>query len=122
MADFITIRRRDSHAEPLLAPNQDIYLRENIRSRLLVAAQAIPRHQNEVYKQSLETVSTWVRAYFDTTDPATKAFLDELDNLIQQPISMDVPQQLKSQPLLEKLMQSRVRNLLTQTPATHQEG
>lgn len=122
MADFITIRRRDSHAEPLLAPNQDIYLRENIRSRLLVAAQAIPRHQNEVYKQSLETVSTWVRAYFDTTDPATKAFLDELDNLSQQSISMDVPQQLKSQPLLEKLMQNRVRNLLAQAPATHQEG
>ncbi|WP_106476536.1 uroporphyrinogen-III C-methyltransferase, partial [Escherichia coli] len=47
MADFITIRRRDTSAEPLLAPNQDIYLRENIRSRLLVAAQAIPRHQNE---------------------------------------------------------------------------
>ena len=122
MADFITIRRRDSSAEPLLAPNQDVYLRENIRSRLLVAAQAIPRHQNEVYKQSLETVSTWVRAYFDTTDPATKAFLEELDNLIQQSVSMDVPDQLKSQPLLEKLMQTRVRNLLAQTPAVHQEG
>ncbi|MGF6192370.1 uroporphyrinogen-III C-methyltransferase [Serratia sp. 2723] len=122
MADFITVRRRDSSAEPLLAPNQDVYLRENIRSRLLVAAQAIPRHQNEVFKQSLETVSTWVRAYFDTTDPATKAFLEELDNLSQQSISMDVPGELKSQPMLEKLMQTRVRNLLAQAPATHQEG
>jgi len=53
MANFITIRRRDTSAEPLLAPNQDIYLRENIRSRLLVAAQAIPLHQHETYKQSL---------------------------------------------------------------------
>ncbi|RYM52243.1 uroporphyrinogen-III C-methyltransferase [Serratia proteamaculans] len=122
MADFITVRRRDSSAEPLLAPNQDIYLRENIRSRLLVAAQAIPRHQNEVYKQSLETISTWVRAYFDTTDPATQAFLEELDTLSQQSITMDVPDQLKSQPLLEKLMQTRVRNLMTQSPAAHQEG
>jgi len=122
MADFITVRRRDASAEPLLAPNQDIYLRENIRSRLLVAAQAIPRHQNETYKQSLETISTWVRAYFDTTDPATKAFLEELDNLSQQSIAMDVPDHLKSQPLLEKLMQTRVRNLLTQSPAAHQEG
>ena len=43
-----------------------------------------------------------VRAYFDTTDPATKAFLEELDSLSQQSISMDVPDQLKSQPLLEK--------------------
>ena len=41
MDDFITIRRRDTTAEPLLAPNQDVYLRENIRSRLLIAAQAV---------------------------------------------------------------------------------
>lgn len=122
MADFITIRRRDSSAEPLLAPNQDVYLRENIRSRLLVAAQAVPRHQNEVFKQSLETVSTWVRAYFDSSDPSTKAFLDDLENLSQQSISMDVPDQLKSQPMLEKLMQTRVRNLLAQAPTSNQEG
>ncbi|WP_159282707.1 uroporphyrinogen-III C-methyltransferase [Rahnella variigena] len=120
MDDFITIRRRDTSAEPLLAPNQDVYLRENIRSRLLIAAQAVPRHQDEVYKQSLESVSTCVRAYFDTSDPSTKAFLEELDNLSQQSISMDVPDELKSQPMLEKLMQTRVRNLLQQPAAAAQ--
>lgn len=120
MSDFITIRRRDSSAEPLLAPNQDVYLRENIRSKLLIAAQAVPRHQDEIYKQSLESVSTWVRAYFDTSDPATKAFLEDVDNLSQQSISMDVPDQLKSQPMLEKLMQTRVRNLLQQPAASTQ--
>src|SRR5471030_1144115 len=120
MSDFITVRRRDSSAEPLLAPNQDVYLRENIRSRLLIAAQAVPRHQDEIYKQSLESVATWVRAYFDTSDPSTKAFLEEVDNLSQQSISMDVPDQLKSQPMLEKLMQTRVRNLLQQPAATAQ--
>ncbi|NIY49846.1 uroporphyrinogen-III C-methyltransferase [Cedecea colo] len=114
MDSFITIRRRDETAVPLLAPNQDIYLRENIRSRLLIAAQAVPRHQDETYKQSLENVSTWVRAYYDTDDAATKAFLDELDALSQQSINMDIPQTLQSQPLLEKLMQTRVRNLLAQ--------
>ncbi|WP_208951470.1 uroporphyrinogen-III C-methyltransferase [Rahnella sp. ChDrAdgB13] len=122
MDDFITIRRRDTSAEPLLAPNQDVYLRENIRSRLLIAAQAVPRHQDEVYKQSLESVSTWVRAYFDTSDPSTKAFLEELDNLSQQSVSMDVPDELKSQPMLEKLMQTRVRNLLQQPAAATQGG
>ncbi|WP_036770861.1 uroporphyrinogen-III C-methyltransferase [Photorhabdus australis] len=122
MDNFITIRRRDTAAEPLLAPNQDIYLRENIRARLLIAAQAIPRHQGEVFKQSLETVSTWVRAYFNINDPNTKAFLEEIDSLSQQPISMTVPDHLSSQPLLEKLMQTRVRSLLSQSSETSQEG
>lgn len=114
MDDFISIRRRDTTAEPLLAPNQDVYLRENIRSRLLIAAQAIPRHQNEIYKQSIDTVSTWVRAWFAANDPATKTFLAQLDELSQQSISMDIPDSLSSQPLLDKLMQTRVRNLLAQ--------
>ncbi|KQN60288.1 uroporphyrinogen-III C-methyltransferase [Erwinia sp. Leaf53] len=114
MDDFITIRRRDATAEPLLAPNQDVYLRENIRSRLLIAAQAVPRHQDEIYKQSIDTVSGWVRAWYDTSDANTKAFLSQLDELSQQSVSMDVPDALESQPVLDKLMQTRVRNLLAQ--------
>lgn len=114
MDSFITIRRRDETAVPLLAPNQDVYLRENIRSRLLVAAQAVPRHQEETWRQALENVSTWVRAYYDTDDATTKAFLDEVDQLSQQSISMNVPDTLQSQAIIEKLMQTRVRNLLAQ--------
>lgn len=114
MDDFITIRRRDNTAQPLLAPNQDVYLRENIRSRLLIAAQAVPRHQDEIYKQSIDTVSAWIRAWYDTNDAATKAFLAQLEELSQQSISMEMPESLESQPLLDKLMQTRVRNLLAQ--------
>ncbi|AMR39184.1 uroporphyrinogen-III C-methyltransferase [Pluralibacter gergoviae] len=120
MDNFITVRRRDETAVPLLAPNQDVYLRENIRSRLLVAAQAVPRHQEETYKQALDNVSTWVRAYYDTDDATTKGFLDALDKLSQQNINMDVPDSLQSQPVLEKLMQTRVRNLLAQPAAATQ--
>ncbi len=114
MDSFITVRRRDETAVPLLAPNQDVYLRENLRSRLLVAAQAVPRHQEETYKQALDNVSTWVRAYYDTDDATTTAFLEDVDKLSQQNITMNVPDKLASQPILEKLMQTRVRNLLAQ--------
>lgn len=133
VADFITIRRRDSSAEPLLAPNQDIYLRENIRSRLLVAAQSVPRQQSALYQHSLEAVSTWVRAYFNPKDHVTETFLAELTALGQQSITLDLPQQLGSQPILDKLMQARVHTLSGATPAAsittplvtpapHQEG
>ncbi|WP_369309093.1 uroporphyrinogen-III C-methyltransferase [Providencia rettgeri] len=113
--DFITVRARDGSEAPLLAPNQDIYLRENIRSQLLIAAQAVPRYQEETYKQSLEQASTWVRAYFDTEAPATKAFLSTIDELINQPIDIEMPDALESQEKLEKLMQTRVRSMLSQS-------
>ncbi len=122
MDDFITIRRRDSTAIPLLAPNQDIYLRENIRSRLLIASQAVPRHQTEIYQQSLEAVSTWVRAYFDTTDPNTTAFLDSINELEKQPITLAIPTELKSLSLLEKRVEKQIRNLLTQNETSQPEA
>lgn len=124
MDSFITLRRRDETAIPLLAPDQDIYLRENIRSRLLVAAQAVPRHQEQTYQQALDNVSTWVRAYYDSDDAATQAFLAEVDELNHQSISMTIPDQLQSQPVLEKLMQNRVRRLLAQpaAPETTAQG
>ena len=56
MRDFITIRRRDNTSAPLLAPNQDIYVRENIRAQLLIAAQAVPRHRKRA------TNSHWMRS------------------------------------------------------------
>ena len=112
MRDFITVRRRDSSAAPLLAPNQDIYVRENIRAQLLIAAQAVPRHQEESYKQALDSVSTWVRAYFADNDPENTAFLKEIDELAAQPIAMSIPDSLTSQPLLDKLVQTRIRRLL----------
>lgn len=74
----------------------------------------MPRHQEETYKQALDNVSTWVRAYYNTDDATTTAFLEDIDKLSQQNITMNVPDKLASQPILEKLMQTRVRNLLAQ--------
>ncbi len=82
----------------------------------------MPRHQEETYRQALDNVSTWVRAYYDTDDATTKAFLDDVDKLSQQSITMDVPETLQSQPILEKLMQTRVRNLLAQPAAATTEA
>lgn len=122
MDNFISIRRRDSSAQPLLAPDQEIYLRENIRSGLLIAAQAVSRHQQEIYKQSLESIATWVRAWYDNTDPTTRSFLDNLDELAQQQINMTLPDNLESQPLLNKLMQTRVRGFMTGTTTSVKHG
>ncbi|WP_340622107.1 uroporphyrinogen-III C-methyltransferase [Xenorhabdus siamensis] len=111
MDNFITIKPRDGSKEPLLAPKQEIYLRENIRSKLLIAVQAAPRRQVDTYKESLKSVSTWVRAYFDTSMPDTVTFLNEVDKLEKRPLSIDIPEQLNSQTVLADLMRKRIYNL-----------
>ncbi|PHM44567.1 heme biosynthesis-like protein [Xenorhabdus mauleonii] len=111
MDNFITITPRDNSKEPLLAPNQNIYLRENIRSKLLIAAQAVPRHQTKIYKDALEQVDKWVNAYFDTSTPEAAAFLENVNSLAKRPLSIDVPEQLSSQPILADLVRKRIYNL-----------
>ncbi|MEX4490810.1 uroporphyrinogen-III C-methyltransferase [Haemophilus influenzae] len=102
---FIRISpKQNSNKKELLAPNQDIYLRENIRLRLQLAIMAVPRQQNELYKQSLEAVSSWVRSYFDTNAEVTQNFLKLVDGLSDTSIYVDVPEQLKSLTLLDKYL------------------
>ena len=88
----------------LLAPNQDIYLRENIRLRLQLAIMAVPRQQNELYKQSLEAVASWIRSYFDTNAEVTQSFLKSVDELSELSIYVDVPSQLQSLSMLDKYL------------------
>lgn len=96
-----------------LSAEQSLYLRENIRFRLLIAAQAVPRHQEVIYQQALNDTAIWVNAYFDGNSPSVKAFIDELENLQNQPISnQNIPDKLDSITELEKLMQTRVKSIL----------
>ena len=99
---FIRISPKQSaNKKELLAPNQDIYLRENIRLRLQLAIMAVPRQQDELYKQSLDAVASWVRSYYDTNDEVTQNFLKSVDELAALSIYVDVPEQLQSLTLLD---------------------
>ena len=102
---FIRISpKHGADRKELLAPNQDIYLRENIRLRLQLAIMAVPRQQNELYKQSLEAVASWIRSYFDTNAEVTQSFLKSVDELSEVSIYVDVPSQLQSLNMLDKYL------------------
>lgn len=94
-----------------IAPNQEIYLRENIRLRLQIAILAVPRQQNELYKQSLDAVSTWVRSYFDVENANVAKFLKEMDDLMEQSIYVDAPNRLQSLELLEQHLNKPAKKL-----------
>ncbi|MDC2826578.1 uroporphyrinogen-III C-methyltransferase [Rodentibacter pneumotropicus] len=102
---FIRITpKQGTDRKELLAPNQDIYLRENIRLRLQLAIMAVSRQQNDLYKQSLDAVATWVRSYFDTNTEVTQTFLKSIDELMELSVYVDVPNQLQSLNLLDKYL------------------
>ena len=102
---FIRVSDKNKNDEKgFIAPNQEVYLRENIRLRLQLAILAIPRQQNALYDKSLEAVSTWIRSYFNTQNENVKNFLTELDELSEQSIYLDVPEQLQSLNVLNNIL------------------
>lgn len=132
-SQFIEIEKYDSYGEcisqagqnsellkqchsqkALVTPEQSLYLRENIRLQLYIAAQAVPRRQDIIYQRALDNVAIWVNAYFDPYANNTKVFLSELGELQKTLISNPViSEQLISHAELNKLMQTRVRSMLT---------
>jgi len=101
---FIRVTPKKANDKALLAPNQDIYLRENIRLRLQIAILSVPRQQDDLYKQSLQTVASWIRTYLDTNTDVAQNFLKNLDELAEQSIYVDVPTQLSGLNALDKLL------------------
>lgn len=79
--DFITIRHRTADAPVLLAPDQQWYLVENIRHKLLQSQLALYRYDKDSYHQSLMMARKWLQTYFDNKDSKTTEAIAEIDKL-----------------------------------------
>ncbi|KVX00507.1 uroporphyrinogen-III C-methyltransferase [Shewanella frigidimarina] len=101
---FITIRKRTTDLEPLLSPDQQWYLVENIRNKLLQAQLALYRFDQVNYQQSISLADKWLQQYFDLKDPKTKAMIESLDKLAQVNIEKVTLNKFQASPLLQQLV------------------
>ncbi|MDO6641314.1 uroporphyrinogen-III C-methyltransferase [Shewanella sp. 5_MG-2023] len=101
---FITIRKRTTDLEPLLAPDQQWYLVENIRNKLLQAQLALYQHDQVNYRQSVGFARTWIQQYFDLDEDKTQEALRALDALMTVTIEEINQQKFESTRLLQQLI------------------
>ncbi|WP_394497174.1 uroporphyrinogen-III C-methyltransferase [Shewanella sp. ENK2] len=101
---FITIRKRTTDIEPLLAPNQQWYLIENIRNKLLQAQLALYQHDEVNYRQSIGFARTWIQQYFDLDEDLTQDTMTALDALITVKIDQVKHTNFESTRLLQQLI------------------
>ena len=76
---------------PLLLPNQEFFLRANLKLRLLSARIALLSRDDDVFRQELKTTQQWTARYFDTKSPAGSAMLAGLKKLAATGISVELP-------------------------------
>ncbi|MCK8047191.1 uroporphyrinogen-III C-methyltransferase [Shewanella sp. 1CM18E] len=90
--DFVIVRKRTTDAAPLLEPDQQWYLVENTKNKLLQAQLALYRQDQVNYRNSIKLARKWIFQYFDLKDQQTTdtlATLDALETLKIQSTSID---------------------------------
>jgi uroporphyrin-III C-methyltransferase len=89
--DIIRLERIDRPEPPLLAPEQNYFLRENIKLRLLSARIALLQHDEQTYKADLRAAEKWLLEHFDMRESASKLMLSTIRQLSADNIVIEVP-------------------------------
>jgi uncharacterized protein HemX len=79
--DIVVIRREGITAPPLIAVEEEFFLRQNLRLELDGMRLALLRGDAEAYQHAYEQIRDWTQKYFDTQDERVARFLDELQAL-----------------------------------------
>ncbi|MGF1698597.1 uroporphyrinogen-III C-methyltransferase [Vibrio lamellibrachiae] len=111
--NFITYRTRDGNVIPLLSPQQDFYLRENVKAKIETAIKATYIEQEEIYATALTTAHQWSTSFFNADDNTVKEFNASLAFLGKQSIEVDYPDKLQTQNILSDVITERLRREVT---------
>ncbi|WIO74998.1 uroporphyrinogen-III C-methyltransferase [Porticoccaceae bacterium LTM1] len=90
MQGYVRIRHRDHPVEPLLSPDEEVYLRQNLTILLEQAQLALLREEPAIYQTSLNKCATWLKNYFQLNQPA-QVFQERIVELEQQNIVQKLP-------------------------------
>lgn len=74
-----------------LLPEQQYYLRQNLRMQLETARLAVMRKETENFHVSVGTSLEWLNTYFDTDDTGIKNIIDSLNRMSQIELRPVVP-------------------------------
>ncbi|MGS0682755.1 uroporphyrinogen-III C-methyltransferase [Shewanella sp. 125m-7] len=110
--DFVIVRKRTTDAAPLLEPDQQWYLVENIKNKLLQAQLALYRQDQVNYRNSIKLAKKWIYQYFDLKDQQTIDTLATLDALETLKIQTTNIERFEASNLLNQLV--TYGNLMTE--------
>lgn len=102
---LVQVRSNVQSYKPLLPPEQQYFLRENLRLLLLGAQQGLLRNDRVVFTHNLKAAKQWVDDYFDTNTQAIRQLKLDIDQLLKTKMVEKEPDISKSLALLRKLTQ-----------------
>jgi len=104
------IRRLDEKVEPLMAPEQSYYLKQNLRLMLEQASLALLEQNEPIYQSNLSKAGIWINRYFDTKDENITVILTNINEMSTLTIAHALPDISNSLRLLKKKIEAMYRS------------
>jgi uroporphyrin-III C-methyltransferase len=91
MRQLVRIDNMEKAEIPLLPPNQEFFLRENLKLSLLSARLALLSRDEASFRQGLKTAQLWTARYFDVKSSEGMRMSEGLKKLAASDISIELP-------------------------------
>lgn len=117
-SQLVRIERMDRPDPALLAPSNAVFLRENLKLRLMNARLALLSRDGNTFREDVRICAEWLARYFDADNAAVNAAQADLVELQKTPVGVDLPNLQNSLVALRALQTQPQRRVDTPPAAT----
>ncbi len=103
---IVVVRKNLPNSLPLIAPDQQVYLYQNLHAEIEKVQWALLHHQPEIYRLSLLQAEQWIKQFAQPDSPITKQLLQNLTQLQQIDINPATPDIVNSLQALQNYQTS----------------
>ena len=111
MRQLVRIENLDRPEAPLLSPQQQYFLRENVKLRLLSARFDLLFRDLANFRADLNASDAWLRKYFDTRSGPVQAMLTLIRQLQATDMAIEIPDLARSLEAVRVLKLAREKPL-----------
>jgi uroporphyrin-III C-methyltransferase len=106
---LVRVEVSERAAAPLVPPEQQYFLRENLRLRLLTARVALLSHDDGAFKSDVTAANAWIKRYFDMRAKPVHGVSATLTQLAATPMPTELPDLTASLTAIRTLRATRDR-------------
>jgi uroporphyrin-3 C-methyltransferase len=107
---LVRVEVSERAAAPLVPPEQQYFLRENLRLRLLTARVALLSHEDGAFKSDVTAANAWIKRYFDMRAKPVQGVSATLAQLAATAMPSELPDLSASLTAVRTLKSTRERS------------
>jgi uroporphyrin-III C-methyltransferase len=120
LSHYVQIKRRDDIYKPLLAPEHEAAVRNNLQLMFEQAQSALLSGKQKLYDDSLKKSRAWLDSYYSINEGQLKQLNDLIEEVQKQTITITLPDISASSRALKNYIETR-HKIVSKAPVAEEE-